>query len=192
VEDAMLMFDKTTQRHRGFGFITFIDEDVTEKVCEIHFHEINGKMVECKKAQPKEVMLPVQLNKSRAAAARSLYGFGPEQLLAATYASYLPRLGAYGANVLYPIFNGYQTGYAPLTPTSPGGAGHRGQFANSAQGTLEALYAAAAAGGVAQSAADFNPYGQLNNPQTGLPHSYHHTKQFQGAQLVATAYNGYH
>ncbi|VDO73446.1 unnamed protein product [Onchocerca flexuosa] len=38
-------------------------------------------MVECKKAQPKEVMLPVQLNKSRAAAARSLYGLGPEQLL---------------------------------------------------------------------------------------------------------------
>jgi hypothetical protein len=78
--------------------------------------------------------------------------------------------------VFISVFNGYQTGYAPLTPTSPGGAGHRGQFANSAQGTLEALYAAAAAGGVAQSAADFNPYGQLNNPQTGLPHSYHHTK----------------
>ncbi|VDK61029.1 unnamed protein product [Cylicostephanus goldi] len=38
-------------------------------------------MVECKKAQPKEVMLPVQLNKSRAAAARNLYGLPPEQLL---------------------------------------------------------------------------------------------------------------
>jgi RNA recognition motif-containing protein len=144
IEDAMLMYDKATQRHRGFGFITFDDDDVSDKVCEIHFHEINGKMVECKKAQPKEVMLPVQINKSRAAAARNLYGLAPEHLLA--YASYMPRLPAYTGSMLYPgIFNGFtqQYGISPSGRSSTSNGGGNINTSNVSPRDLAAICAAA-------------------------------------------------
>ena len=41
VEEAMLMFDRQTNRHRGFGFVTFDTEEAVEKVCQLHYHEIS-------------------------------------------------------------------------------------------------------------------------------------------------------
>ena len=45
VKKSMLAYDKVSNRHRGFGFVTFTKEDTVERVCEVHFHEINNKMV---------------------------------------------------------------------------------------------------------------------------------------------------
>lgn len=37
---------------------TALLEDVVDRICEIHFHTIKNKKVECKKAQPKETVTP--------------------------------------------------------------------------------------------------------------------------------------
>ena len=57
VEDAVMLMDQMTKRHRGFGFVTFEAEETVEIVCELHYHTIKNKKVEVKKAQPKEAVM---------------------------------------------------------------------------------------------------------------------------------------
>ncbi|KAL3643049.1 hypothetical protein CASFOL_013864 [Castilleja foliolosa] len=70
--DVVVMYDHNTQRPRGFGFITYDSEDAVDRVLHKTFHELNGKMVEVKRAVPKEL----SPGPSRGPLVGYNYGFG--------------------------------------------------------------------------------------------------------------------
>lgn len=49
-----IMVNKDTNKSRGFGFVTFEDKEVAEKVLKTRLHFIDNKEVEVKEAIPKK------------------------------------------------------------------------------------------------------------------------------------------
>jgi RNA recognition motif-containing protein len=54
VTDAMVIMEPTSQRSRGFGFVVFSNAEDAESVFEDKGHEINGKIVDVKRAISKD------------------------------------------------------------------------------------------------------------------------------------------
>ncbi|KAL0370397.1 UNVERIFIED_CONTAM: Heterogeneous nuclear ribonucleoprotein 1 [Sesamum angustifolium] len=71
VTDVVIMYDPNTGRPRGFGFITFTTEDAVDRVLHKTFHEVTGKLVEVKRALPKDSV-------SGAGARGSYKGYGSQ------------------------------------------------------------------------------------------------------------------
>jgi len=55
IEEAVIMEESSTGRSRGFGFVTYDNEDSVEQVVG-KLHTIHDKRVECKRAVPKKAM----------------------------------------------------------------------------------------------------------------------------------------
>ncbi|XP_056132434.1 DAZ-associated protein 1 isoform X2 [Lampris incognitus] len=61
VTEVVMIYDAEKQRPRGFGFITFEAEQSVDQAVNMHFHDIMGKKVEVKKAEPRDSKAPSQL-----------------------------------------------------------------------------------------------------------------------------------
>ncbi|GKV20025.1 hypothetical protein SLE2022_324230 [Rubroshorea leprosula] len=54
ITDVVVMHDSMTNRPRGFGFVTFDSEESVENVMQKTFHELSSRLVEVKRAVPKD------------------------------------------------------------------------------------------------------------------------------------------
>lgn len=130
ITDVVVMHDNVTHRPRGFGFITFDSEDSVEEVMQKNFHELCGKLVEVKRAVPKEISATTSGNTGGITAGNRDSNFSGHQ-----QAAYRPRyevLPSYGP---FPGYGGYPYGggvfgggfpvggygLAPVTPRVPWG-----------------------------------------------------------------------
>ncbi|KAL3503584.1 hypothetical protein ACH5RR_038033 [Cinchona calisaya] len=112
ITDVVVMYDHNTQRPRGFGFITYDSEDAVDRVLHKTFHELNGKMVEVKRAVPKEL----SPGPSRSPLAGYNYGFNRANNFLNSYPQgyNLSSLGGYNVRMdsrFSPIASG-RTGFS--------------------------------------------------------------------------------
>lgn len=55
VEEAVIIKDKFSGRPKGFGFVTFVnDEDADKAIEALNDHELNGRKLAVNEAKPKE------------------------------------------------------------------------------------------------------------------------------------------
>ncbi|KAL3812309.1 hypothetical protein ACJIZ3_013577 [Penstemon smallii] len=134
ITDVVVMHDNMTHRPRGFGFITFDSEDSVEEVMQKNFHELTGRLVEVKRAVPKDGI----------SSSNNGYNGRIDNVRSPDFNSYPPgnytpyntRFGyfpsGYGNVPMYPygagIYGYGLTPIAPRAPWSPAVVGFRGSL----------------------------------------------------------------
>ncbi|EPS59033.1 hypothetical protein M569_15778, partial [Genlisea aurea] len=186
ITDVVVMYDHNTQRPRGFGFITYDSEDAVDRVLHNTFHELNGKMVEVKRAVPKEL----SPGPSRSPLIGQNFGFSRTSNFLNTF----PQGGGYNLNSIGGYGVRMDGRYSPLSSAragfSPFGSSSFGMGMNMEQGGNAGF-----GGGNANYSSNFgfsrmmNPYIGENPNRYNVPIGYNSGNNRTGGSIISSPRN---
>nr|WPK95955.1 heterogeneous nuclear ribonucleoprotein at 98DE [Hydrometra stagnorum] len=163
VMEVVIMYDQEKKKSRGFGFLSFEDEDSVERCVAEHFVNLSGKQVEIKKAEPRDS------NKMNDTSATSSWGppQGGHMSMAGGMGMGNPNSGMGGPlSSMGPMGPGnMMQGYQSWGSTPQ--AGYPGQWGPSNQPPMNGYGTPSGPGGYQSWGAPPGPQGQQLPPQWG-------------------------
>ncbi|XP_044736557.1 heterogeneous nuclear ribonucleoprotein 27C isoform X3 [Chrysoperla carnea] len=204
VMEVVIMYDQEKKKSRGFGFLSFEDDDAVDRCVSEHFVNLNGKQVEIKKAEPRDGSGAGKLTGADASA------WGPPQAPMGMMQGPNGQMGGPPMNMGAPMgpnmLQGYQgwgtspqqqsyAGYG--TPSGPGsyqgwGAppapqGPPPQWGNNYGGPPQQQGYGSYGPGTGSGAANWNSWNMPQNSQSAGPSGDMYSRQQSGPAGPATA-----